>query len=131
MEEYQVLVVGGGPAGLSAAAILSQYKIKTLLVDEGVKLGGQLIKQTHKFFGSREHWAGVRGVEIPAKIMEQIDSQFVDIWSNSTVVGIYPEDGKVYINHNQTKLKGFSFPYILIATGASENMILFEGNDLP
>ncbi|MFN3283875.1 MAG: FAD-dependent oxidoreductase, partial [Pseudothermotoga sp.] len=44
-----VLVIGGGPAGLCAAIEAASFGCKVALVDESLALGGQLIKQTHKF----------------------------------------------------------------------------------
>jgi NADPH-dependent 2,4-dienoyl-CoA reductase/sulfur reductase-like enzyme len=56
-----VLVIGGGPAGLSAAIELGKRGIETLLVDDKHRLGGKLVLQTHRFFGSIEAvFAGAR-----------------------------------------------------------------------
>ncbi|MBC7123491.1 MAG: FAD-dependent oxidoreductase, partial [Pseudothermotoga sp.] len=64
MVRTQLLVVGGGPAGLCGAIEASKRGVETLIVDEGVELGGQLVKQTHKFFGHEGFYASVRGFEI-------------------------------------------------------------------
>ena len=49
--DVPVLIIGGGPAGLSAAIELGKLGIETLLVDDKHRLGGKLILQTHRFFG--------------------------------------------------------------------------------
>ena len=60
-----VLVIGGGPAGTSAAIELGGKGIRTLIVDDKTELGGKLVLQTHKFFGSVEDsHAGTRGNRI-------------------------------------------------------------------
>ncbi|MDI3498183.1 2Fe-2S iron-sulfur cluster-binding protein, partial [Archaeoglobus sp.] len=59
--ETDVLVIGGGPGGMSAAINAGKYGAKVLLVDENPFLGGQLVKQTHRFFGSAKERAGTRG----------------------------------------------------------------------
>ncbi|MCK4696276.1 MAG: (2Fe-2S)-binding protein, partial [Candidatus Cloacimonetes bacterium] len=60
--ETEVLIIGGGPAGLSAAIQIGEHNIQTLLVDDKNELGGKLVLQTHKFFGSVEDsYAGTRG----------------------------------------------------------------------
>ncbi len=64
MIEREVVVVGAGPAGLSAAIVAARAGADTLLVDENDRPGGQLFKQIHKFFGSSDHRAGVRGIDI-------------------------------------------------------------------
>lgn len=53
MRETEVLVVGGGPAGLSAAIEAASFGAKVTLMDSDLALGGQLIKQTHKFLDLR------------------------------------------------------------------------------
>ena len=63
MIEREVIVVGAGPAGLSAAIEAARAGADTQLIDENTKAGGQLFKQIHKFFGSQAHYAGVRGIE--------------------------------------------------------------------
>lgn len=64
-----VLIIGGGPAGLSAAIELGKLNISTILVDDKNRLGGKLVLQTHKFFGSTETvYAGTRGIDIASKL---------------------------------------------------------------
>jgi sarcosine oxidase subunit alpha len=57
MIEKDVLIIGGGPSGLCAASMLIESGLKVMIVDRGLSLGGQLVKQTHKFFGSKEQYA--------------------------------------------------------------------------
>jgi len=70
-----VLVVGGGPAGLYAALYASKYGAKVTLIDENPMIGGQLIKQTHKFFGSKDLYSGVRGFEIAKKLIKILSNK--------------------------------------------------------
>ena len=51
MIDADVLVVGGGPAGLSAAITAAEGGAKVILLERDDMLGGQLVKQTHMFFG--------------------------------------------------------------------------------
>ena len=53
----ELVIIGAGPAGLCAAIEASRYGVKVLVIDENDRPGGQLFKQIHKFFGSREHRA--------------------------------------------------------------------------
>ena len=61
IERYDMIVIGAGPAGLSAAIEAAKKGLKPIVFDENAKPGGQLFKQIHKFFGSKEHKAKVRG----------------------------------------------------------------------
>ena len=49
--ETEVLIIGGGPSGLSAAIELSKHNVPLILVDDKSELGGKLVLQTHKFLG--------------------------------------------------------------------------------
>jgi len=42
-----------------------------MVFDENNHPGGQLLKQIHKFFGSSEHLAGVRGFDIGKKLFDK------------------------------------------------------------
>ena len=126
MEKFDALIIGGGPAGINAAEVLGARGFSVLLVDEGDALGGQLLKQTHKFFGSKEHYAGSRGIDIPEKFA--LDN--IEVMLNTTILGIYKDGVATLVDeegkYNKIKAKG-----IIVATGAQEKFIAFSGNDLP
>ena len=62
--EYDLVVVGGGPAGACAALQAADGEARVALFDDGDRIGGQLIRQTHKFFGSSDNYSGLRGFQI-------------------------------------------------------------------
>ena len=62
LKEVDVAVIGAGPAGLAAALACAEAGVSTLLIDGNDAPGGQLVKQTHKFFGSERQHAGTRGI---------------------------------------------------------------------
>lgn len=51
MKRYGLIVVGGGPAGLSAAIEAAKRGIETVVFDENARPGGQLFKQIHIITG--------------------------------------------------------------------------------
>ncbi len=161
IKEVDVLIIGGGPAGLSAAIELGRLNIKTLIVDDKDRLGGKLVLQTHKFFGSVEDsHAGTRGFEI-GHLLEKKVKEFpsVEIWLETTAVGVFSDKLVGVVREN---LKDDDAPnskcsqksscdkdmqnsqnivysqYIkvrpkklLVTTGAREKMLPFPGNTLP
>lgn len=129
MVKTDFLIIGGGPAGLSAAIETSKRGLKTLIVDEGVELGGQLVKQTHKFFGHEGFYASVRGFEIAKRLISQLNEN-VTIMNQTTVTGIYEDIITAYDRENDLIVE-IEPKYILISVGASERFIPFENNHLP
>lgn len=127
--ETEVAIVGGGPAGLSAAIYAAKLGAKAMVFDENNQSGGQLIKQTHMFFGSREHYAKVRGIDISEKLIHQMRELNVSLSLNSSVIGYFHPHQLAVIQDGY--LKQVNARKVIVATGASENMLTFENNDLP
>ncbi len=88
--EVQVLVIGGGPAGICAAIELGRLGVGVLIVDDKQELGGKLSLQTHNFFGSvADCYAGTRGVDIGHLLADEVAAlPTVKVWLDSTVVGV-------------------------------------------
>jgi sarcosine oxidase subunit alpha len=133
-----IAIVGSGPAGLMAAISAAEQDVKSiLLVDENHLIGGQLVKQSHKFFGSEEEKAGVRGIDIAIELTKQISSlKSIQSLLETTIIGCY--NGKS--NHKLIAVKRLRDGYqlfeikcksVIFTCGAMENMLAFPGNDLP
>ena len=71
--EREILIIGAGPAGLSAAIEAARAGANVTVADENATVGGQLYKQIHKFFGSAENDAGARGFEIARKLEREAE----------------------------------------------------------
>jgi NADPH-dependent 2,4-dienoyl-CoA reductase/sulfur reductase-like enzyme/ferredoxin len=128
----EVLVIGGGPSGLSAAAELAERGFDVVVADDKTALGGKLVLQTHKFFGSEEDaYAGTRGYDI-AKILEAKVRAFpnVRVLANTPVLAVY-KDRKAGLYADYKRYLLVDFKALVVAAGARERSILFPGNDLP
>ncbi|MFH0815897.1 MAG: FAD-dependent oxidoreductase [Methanobacteriota archaeon] len=126
-----VLVIGGGPAGMMAAVELGRAGVDVLVVDDKQELGGKLGLQTHNFFGSkRDCYAGMRGMDIGTMLAAQVGTlKNVEVWLDSPAVGAF-EDGLVGV------VKGGVFRLVrpkrlLVTAGAREKVLTFPGCDLP
>ena len=124
-------IVGAGPAGVSAALEAASYGVGVTLIDRDHHIGGQLIKQTHKFFGWHEKGAGRRGILISLALGEEAKrSPGLCFMGSSEVLGYYQDDG-VLLMETPKGIETLKPRKLLVAAGASEKMILFPGNDLP
>jgi sarcosine oxidase, subunit alpha len=130
--DIPVLIIGGGPAGLSAAIELGKLGIKVILVDDKHRVGGKLVLQTHRFFGSADAvYAGTRGIDI-ATILETELMKYpsVEIWLKSTCLAVF-SDKKVGILKDGNEYVLITPKTILVASGAREKFLAFRGNTLP
>lgn len=125
----QVVVIGGGPAGLCAAIEASKSGASVTILDENARPGGQLFKQIHKFFGSSQHRAGTRGFRIGEELLKQTEELGVKVMLNTEVYGLFDNMTIGCIQDGvERAIKGEK---IIIATGATENVLPFVGGTLP
>ncbi|MGZ7046520.1 MAG: FAD-dependent oxidoreductase, partial [Candidatus Aminicenantales bacterium] len=127
-----VLIIGGGPAGLSAGIELGRRGVETLIIDDKHRLGGKLVLQTHRFFGSIDAvYAGTRGIDIATRLESEVRSfPALRVWLQSTALAVFSDkrvgvlvEGKRYVN---------VVPEVLLVTsGAREKNLAFPGNTLP
>ena len=129
--KIECLVVGGGPAGLSAALELGKAGVRTLVVDDKHRLGGKLVLQTHKFFGSIEAChAGTRGIDIATRLEGQLGAyENVRVWLNSTALAVFSDRKVGILREGQYFI--VQPDVLLVATGAREKSLVFSGNTLP
>ena len=123
-----VLVVGGGPAGLSAAATIAEAGVDVVLMDERSKLGGQFYKQPGP---ARDIDEGRLDAQYRAgrELMSRVKDAGVLVISGVTVWGAFRPD--------QLVARSDSCSWILrpdrlvLATGANERAVPFPGWTLP
>ena len=127
-----VLIIGGGPAGLSAAIELGKRSIPVILIDDKHRLGGKLVLQTHRFFGSTQAvYAGTRGIDIATRLEKDVRTQIsVDVWLNSTALAVF-SDNKIGVLKEGKKYVLIQPKTVLVASGAREKFLAFKGNILP
>lgn len=135
--ETQIAIVGGGPAGLSAGIQAAGMGADVIIIDENPRMGGQLVKQTHRFFGSKEQKAGMRGIDIGGdmakKITELEKKEKVEAINGFTVIGYYNNENHLLVaaKEETNELMEIRCKKIIFACGARENMLAFPDNDLP
>jgi len=129
--QTECLIIGGGPAGLSAAIELGQRGIRTLVIDDKHRLGGKLVLQTHRFFGSiNACYAGTRGIDIATRLADDAARyEQVQTWVNTTAVAVFSDKKVGVIKDGEYIL--IEPDVLLVAAGAREKNLTFKGNTLP
>lgn len=120
--KYDAIVIGGGPAGLTAGIYLSRSKMKTLIVDTGT-IGGQMIL-THEI----ANYPGVESISgyQLSKIMKQQAKSFgCDIKSNIQLQDFNLEEKTITINKGEV----YSAKVIIWASGGRSRMLNVPGEE--
>lgn len=129
MKRYDLIIVGAGPSGLSAAIEAGKKGLNAVVFDENARPGGQLFKQVHKFFGSKEHKAKIRGFQIGQDLLAEAEALGVEVILNATVTGLF-QDKEITVKIAD-EICHYKADAIIVATGAAENTVPFEGWTLP
>ena len=132
MREVELLIIGSGPAGLCAAISAASSGAKVLILERSFTPGGQLIKQTHMFFGSERQYASHRGVDIAGILLKKLEEygDRIELMLNATAVGFY-EDNVVTVLKDEKDYFKIKAKSVICATGAYETSLAFPNNDLP
>ena len=111
MEHYDILIIGGGAAGISAAKETGSAKV--LLVDRKPALGGVLLQCTHRGFGKNKS-----GIEYTADLLSEFPAN-VALAQNTTVLSV-SNDKTALLSGRDFGQKEVSFSQLILATGCRE-----------
>jgi thioredoxin reductase len=132
-------VVGAGPAGLAASIEAAKRGLSVVLLDSNMRPGGQLQKQIHKFFGSKEHKAGTRGIDIARTLYKEAVDQGVQVWLDSAAYGVFGGGvievargvHEAHAGKGTARKERVQAKKMVLAVGAAENALRFKGWTLP
>ena len=119
-----VLVAGGGPAGMAAALAAARAGARVLLVEEGQQLGGHL------------RWGGAADLAVLAELRRDVAAEpGIEVLTDSVALGRYDDN---WVPVVQRGLPGFPEQVVtarvgtlVVAPGLVERPYVFAGNDLP
>jgi len=88
MKNYDVVIIGGGPAGMGAAIEASKTGAKTLIIERDSRLGGILNQCIHNGFGLHYFKEELTGPEYADRFIKLLDETKVDVMLNAFVTKI-------------------------------------------
>ena len=120
---YDVIILGGGPAGLTAGIYLSRAKVKSLILNEGM-VGGQMVL-THEI-ANYPGIESISGYQLALTMKKQAASFGCDIKQNVSIVQM-DLSGKT--KNIVTKDQTYTAQAVIIATGGRSRELGVIGED--
>jgi thioredoxin reductase (NADPH) len=121
VKKYDVIIIGGGPAGLTAGIYTSRARLKTLLIEKAA-IGGQAVNawSIENYPGFRE---GINGVDLTQAMHEQATKFGVET--------LYDEVAGIKVNGEQKTVKtnqgAFGAKAVIIAGGSERQKLGVPG----
>jgi len=119
MPEKEVIIIGGGAAGLAAAVACQQKGIEDILIIErGNYLGGILNQCIHDGFGLEKFRTSLTGPEYAQRYIDQVMDKKIPFLLNSMVLNLTPQKEVVVVNSQG--LQHYRAKVIILAMGCRE-----------
>ncbi len=121
MQNYDVLVIGGGPAGLAAAIAAHKNGAKTLLVEREARLGGILKQCIHDGFGLVRFQEKLSGPEYAERFIDAFRKENIEALTLTFVTRIQKtENGFAVTLVNRDGVETVTANALILATGCRE-----------
>ena len=119
MQEKEVIIIGGGAAGLAAAVACHQKGIEDILIIErGDYLGGILNQCIHDGFGLEKFNTSLTGPEYAQRYIDKVANKKIPFLLNSMVVGLTTKKEVAVVNSQG--LQHYRARVIILAMGCRE-----------
>lgn len=121
MDEYGVIVIGGGPAGLAAAISAKENGAQVLIIEREERTGGMLKQCIHDGFGLQRFGERLAGPEYVERFIDRVRELDIDVLCQTFVTRLEKRDERFYVTVvNSTGLKTLTAKSIVLATGCRE-----------
>ena len=131
MKKFDVVVVGLGPAGMTAAVELAERGLKVAVFDENPRPGGQVYRQSpHEFKRTDGRALGLKN-QAGLRLIDRFNqlAGAIEVFQNTLIWGIF-DDRELAFKRDQA-CDGVGFNKLILCEGACERTVPFPGWTLP
>ena len=130
-QDFEAVVVGLGPAGMSAADALAANGIKTAVIDDQPAPGGQVYRQPPALFGEPSRKISRRTDTAGARLLARLKriGPNVSFFPRASIYGCFNDHELAVVQDDE--LLDIGFRKLIICEGALERTIPFPGWTLP
>ena len=129
MKTFDLVIIGGGPAGIAAAATAAKHGLSVALIDERPTLGGQIYKRVGPGFKVKSAKEVGKDYFLGEELINELENSSVELFLE-TLVGTI-ENSAVVIVRNGESAERLSYKKLLISPGAYDRPVAFPGWTLP